>query len=149
MNRQSLIYLLICFLVACSPTPTVPPSTPITNSNPTAIIPVSPLPEATIPPTVIQPTPTNISLPEPAGAIWLQILSPLDEAVVSAPQVDVIGSAPAGSVVSVNEEILLVGDDQQFHTVVLLEEGPNLIEIIASDENGNETSALLVVTYEP
>ena len=149
MNRHSLIYTLIFLLTACGPTPTVAPPTPITNSKPTASIPASPLPEAVIPTAVIQPTPTNISLPEPAGAIWLQVLSPLDEAVVSAPQVDVIGSAPAGSVVSVNEEILLVGDDQQFHTVVLLEEGPNLIEIIASDENGNETSALLAVTYEP
>ena len=65
------------------------------------------------------------------------------------PQVDVSGSAPAGTVISVNDDVLIVGADQQFKTSVPLEEGPNLIEIIASDENGNEASALLTVTYEP
>jgi hypothetical protein len=42
-----------------------------------------------------------------------------------------------------------VGADGQFKTTLPLEEGPNLIEIIASDESGNEASALLTITYEP
>jgi len=88
-------------------------------------------------------------MPEPSGTIWLQVLSPQDEAVVNTSQVDVIGAAPPGSVVSVNDDIFLVGDDQQFKTTLSLDEGPNLIEILASDENGNETSLLLTVTYEP
>ena len=88
-------------------------------------------------------------MPEPSGTIWLQVLSPQDEAVVNTSQVDVIGAAPARSVVSVNDEILIIGDDQQFKTTLSLDEGPNLIEILASDENGNETSLLLTVTYEP
>ena len=88
-------------------------------------------------------------MPEPSGTIWLQVLSPQDEAVVNTSQVDVIGAAPAGSVVSVNDEILIIGDDQQFKTTLSLDEGPNLIEILASDENGNETSLLLTVTFEP
>jgi len=82
-------------------------------------------------------------------SLWLQVLSPQDEAVINLPQVDVIGSAPADTVVSVNDEILIVGDDQQFKATVSLDEGPNLIEILASDENGNEMSLLLTVTYEP
>ena len=86
---------------------------------------------------------------EPSGTLWLQVLSPQDEAVVNTSQVDVTGAAPAGSVVSVNDDIFLVGDDQQFKTTLSLDEGPNLIEILASDENGNETSLLLTVTYEP
>jgi hypothetical protein len=69
--------------------------------------------------------------------------------VVNTPQVDVTGSAPAGAVVSVNDDILLVGDNQQFKTTVSLDEGPNLIEIIASDDKGNETSLILTVIYEP
>jgi hypothetical protein len=63
--------------------------------------------------------------------------------------VDVTGSAPAGAVVSIDDEILIVGSDQQFKTTVMLDEGPNLIEVIASDESGNELSVLLTVTYEP
>ena len=98
-------------------------------------------------PTALIP-PTQASTSQTSG-LWLQISAPLDEAVVNTPQVDVTGSAPAGAVISVNEQILLVGPDQQFRTSVSLEEGLNLIEIVASDENGNEMSTLLTVTYEP
>jgi hypothetical protein len=98
---------------------------------------------------LIPPTPTVLSAPVTSGSLGLQVLSPQDEAVINTPQVDVIGLAPAGTVVSINDEILIVGDDQQFKTTVSLDEGPNLIEILASDENGNEMSLLLTVTYEP
>jgi hypothetical protein len=60
-----------------------------------------------------------------------------------------MGSAPAGAVITVNDDILIVGNDQQFKTTISLDEGPNLIEIIASDDNGNEMPILLTVTYEP
>jgi len=69
--------------------------------------------------------------------------------VLNAPQVDMTGSAPAGTVISVNDLILIVGIDGQFTMTVPLEEGSNLIEVVASDEQGNELSALLTVTYEP
>lgn len=84
-----------------------------------------------------------------SGSIWLQVSSPLDDAVLNAPQLDVIGSAPARAVVSVNDAIVLVGNDQQFKATIPLDEGPNLIEVIASNDNGDETSRLLTVTYEP
>ena len=136
--------LMLALLGACVPTPTAPPLTsatlvdiPATNTA----VPQTVLPTATIPPT--QP-----GAPETSG-LWLQIISPLDEAVVDTPEVDVLGSAPAGAVVSVNDEIRIVGSDSHFKVTVPLEDGPNLIEIIASDENGNELSTLLTVTYEP
>ncbi len=119
MCKHLIILTLFLLLVAsCSPTPTLAPASPI----PSAV--------------------------EPTGSLSLQVLSPQDEAVVNTPHVDVIGSAPAGAVVSVNEEILIVGSDGQFKTTVTLEEGPNLIEVIASDINGNESSLFLTVTYE-
>jgi len=155
MNKHLIILALILMLIACSPTPTAVPSAPTTNSNSSVTIaastaiPATPRPQEVIPTTDIQPTPTLITAPEPSGTLWLQVLSPQDEAVVNTPQVDVIGSAPAGAVISVNDEILIVGDDGQFKTTVSLDEGPNLIEIIASDDNGNETSFILTIIYEP
>ena len=130
----------LVLLAACSPTSTA--VSPSTNS------PIEPIPTTQV---VI---PTALILPTVAGGmetsgLWLQVLSPLDEAVVDAPQVDVTGSAPAGTVISVNDEILIVDVEAQFKTTVSLEEGPNLIEIIASDENGNELSLMLTITYEP
>ena len=148
MNKHLIIPALILLLTACSPTPTAVPSS-TTNSNSPTTIPATPMPQEVIPTTIIQPTSTAVTAPEPSGILWLQVLSPQDEAVVNTPQVDVTGSAPAGAVISINDEILIVGDDGQFKTTVSLDEGPNLIEIIASDNNGNETSLILAVTYEP
>jgi len=148
MNKHLIIPALILLLTACSPTPTAVPS-PTTNSNSPTTIPATPMSQEVIPTTIIQPTSTAVTAPEPSGILWLQVLSPQDEAVVNTPQVDVTGSAPAGAVISINDEILIVGDDGQFKTTVSLDEGPNLIEIIASDNNGNETSLILAVTYEP
>ena len=145
MNKHLITFALIPLLTGCIPTPTVAPSSPATNPNSPNTISVT---EVT-PTTDIQPISTLTGSPEPSGTLWLQILAPLDEAVVNTSEVDVIGSAPAGSVISVNDEILIVGADLHFTVPVTLEEGPNLIEIIASDENGNELSVLLTVTYEP
>jgi len=125
MRRFAILALIL--LAACSPTPTAAPSS---MDSQIEVIPT--LPPAT-----------------PTSELWLQILSPLDEAVVDTPQVDVFGSASAGAVLSINDDIFIVGPDSQFKTTVTLEEGPNLIEIIASDENGNEMSVMLTVIYEP
>lgn len=150
MNKHLIIFALILLLTACSPTPTAVPSSPTTNSNsPTTISATPPVPQEVIPTTVTQPTSTVVTAPDTSGALWLRVLSPPDEAVVNTPQVDIVGSAPAGAVLSVNDDILLVGDDQHFKTTISLDEGPNLIEIIASDDNGSETSIILAVTYEP
>jgi len=81
--------------------------------------------------------------------LFLTIRQPLDESVVDTPQIEVIGMAPPDTVVTVNDEILVVGLEQEFKVSITLEEGPNLIEIVASDINGNETSQLLTVYYEP
>jgi len=148
MNKHLIILALILMLIACSPTPTAVPSSPTANSNNPTTIPATPRPQEVIPTTDIQATPTVVSA-NTSGSLWLQVLSPQDEAVVNTPQMDVIGSAPAGAVISVNDEILIVGDDGQFKTTVSLDEGPNLIEIIASDDNGNETSLILTIIYEP
>jgi hypothetical protein len=145
MKYRLVFSALILTLAACSPTPTAVPSVAtILSSSPTPA-PVLSLPEEVTPTTKIPQT----TVPEPSGALWLQILSPQDEAVVNTPQVEVIGNAAAGAVVSIDDEILLVGSDQHFKTTVALDEGPNLIEIVASDDQGNETFLLLAVTYEP
>ena len=147
MNK--LLILLILIISACGPTPTVVPSSSATTRNSPSVISPTPIPQDVIPTLIIQPTQTVVSAPVTSGSLPLQVLSPQDEAVINLPQVDVIGSAPAGTVVSVNEEILVVGDDQQFKITVSLDEGPNLIEIVASDDSGNEMSLLLTITYEP
>jgi len=100
------------------------------------------------------PTPTSTSIPsalETPGAsqLGLKILSPENDAVVHVPQVEVKGTAPVGLVITINEDILLVDETGVFSATVPLEEGPNAIQIVASDAVGNEESLELIVTYEP
>lgn len=142
----------ILFLAACSPTPTTAPIAAPTN--PTGIVNQPQATATTVPPAVIQASPaasqpTQISEPVTAQPLYLQILSPQDGDTVNTSQVDVIGSAPAGTVISINDDILIVGADGQFKSTVSLDAGPNLIEIVGSDDNGNETPLELTVTYEP
>ena len=149
MCKHLIILTLFLLLVAsCSPTPTLAPASPIPSLNVQNTNSASPVSQSDTATVSSESTPTLTVAVEPTGSLSLQVLSPQDEAIVNTPHVDVSGSAPAGAVVSVNEEILIVGSDGQFKTTVTLEEGPNLIEVIASDINGNESSLFLTVTYE-
>jgi hypothetical protein len=149
MNKHLIILALILMLTACGPTPIAVLTSPTATANGPSAISATPAPQEVTPTRITQPPPTVISAPDTSGTLWLQVISPQDDAVVNTPQVDVIGMAPARAVISVNDEILIVGDAQQFKITVSLDGGPNLIEIIASDDNGNETSLILSVTYEP
>ena len=122
MHRTILLNLMfLTILVACS----VP-----TMQNPMA---------------TLSPTPWE----EVAGALWVRILSPSDNEIVNVPSVEVQGEAPVDTVLSINDEILIVSSDQVFSLPVALEEGVNVIEIVASDNDGNEVSFILTVTYQP
>jgi putative hemolysin len=81
--------------------------------------------------------------------VILEIVAPQDGAVVDSPQIDVTGNASPGAVVSVNDDILIAGPDGTFKWPVTLEEGPNLIEIVASNATGAEATLELTVIYEP
>jgi hypothetical protein len=75
--------------------------------------------------------------------------TPQDNSTVNTAQIEVTGVASPGAVVTVNEIILIAGADGKFSTTVSLDQGPNLIEVVASDDSGSETSVELTVTYEP
>ena len=81
--------------------------------------------------------------------LWLRILSPAEAAIVDIPQVEVTGEALAETILSINDEILLVPADGVFHQMISLEEGANLIEFVASNYNGDEVTLSLIVYYEP
>ncbi|MGB7538594.1 MAG: hypothetical protein WBM17_08655 [Anaerolineales bacterium] len=84
----------------------------------------------------------------PSGA-QVALFAPQDNAVVTEAWVDVIGSAPAETVVTLNDEITVAGADGMFYARVPLEEGLNEIQCIASDLEGNEVAFSFLVVYEP
>ena len=81
------------------------------------------------------------------SAIPLTITEPLDETTVYTADLLVKGQTEPDAVVSVNEAVVDVDAEGKFSTMVTLEEGPNPIEVLASDFEGNEGSVTLTVIY--
>ena len=79
----------------------------------------------------------------------LTVTGPTDESIINADKVEVIGITTPGAVVSINGELVDVNEEGNFTMMVVLEEGPNIIEVIASDLEGNEESRTLVIIYVP
>ena len=73
----------------------------------------------------------------------------MDNTVIHAPEVPVSGLTMPNCTVTVNGVLVDVDADGAFTTTVILEEGPNLLEIIASDLSGEQRSAVLSVIYIP
>jgi len=82
------------------------------------------------------------------SAIPLTITEPLDETTVYAADLVVKGQTEVDAVVSVEGVTVEVDEDGKFSTVVTLEEGPNLIEVEASNFEGDEGSVVLTVIYD-
>jgi len=144
--HRFLLPAVLLLLAGCGgPTPTAVPSVAAENTA----VPASPASPAAPQPTAVLPSAAAPLPIETAGALALQVFSPQDEAVVNTAEVQVTGVTSPGAVLSINDVILIAGADGSFTAAVPLEEGPNLIEIVASDAAGDETSLLLSVTYEP
>ena len=142
---------------APSPTPTQPPA-----PTPTLVPGPAPTPTPTAPPGVT-PTPiitpeataTPGSTPTPAIAgeiptgLFLKITNLPKESVVRTGTVSISGLTTPDALVSVNGVLVDVDGDGAFMATVSLLQEPNLIEIIASDFQGNKVSAVLTIIYIP
>jgi ABC-type glycerol-3-phosphate transport system substrate-binding protein len=99
-------------------------------------------------------TSTSTSTPTPA-ALFLKVTAPADESAVSSGNITVSGVTIPGAVVSIsvgnNTQIANVDQKGNFEAVVPLEEGPNQIDVVASDQQqGNEqSSTVTVMMYAP
>jgi len=81
------------------------------------------------------------------GQRFLTIREPADQSIVRASPVTIQGQAPPNAVVSINEGLVEVDANGIFSLRVALEEGANLFDIIATDEEGNEATVELIVFY--
>ena len=106
----------------------------------------SPTPTAT--PTLAA-TPSPSLTPSVAEGPTLKVLSVVDESVVRIGKVPVLGVTSVDAVVSINGELVTLDDRGNFSVIITLEEGPNLIEVIASDLDGNVKSAVFTIIFLP
>jgi hypothetical protein len=75
----------------------------------------------------------------------LDIVEPADNSVVEARELEIKGHTIPEATVSINGDLTFADSDGLFEITIILEEGPNIIEIIASDDEGNEARTSLAV----
>lgn len=136
----SMLLLTIIVTAGCAEEGAQP--TPVFTSTPESTPTATP---ATTPPTTPETTPV------PSPALFLEITHPADGAQVSTSSISVTGKTIPHAVVSVsvddNLEMADVDQNGYFSVTVTLEEGPNFIEVVASDQEGNEKSTTITVIY--
>ncbi len=69
--------------------------------------------------------------------------------MVDSSDLEIRGSASTRTVITINDDILYVESGEKFSDNVELNEGANIIEIVASDDIGNEVQLFLTVYFEP
>ena len=129
-----------------APAPTAEPTPTATAARPTAT--PTPVPTATPTPTPA-PTATPTATPAP-GEFVLHIVEPVEaETLTANPTLLVSGRTRVDAVVTVNDTFVDPDIDGRFSAEIPLDEGPNIIEVVASIATGEELSIVLVVIYEP
>ena len=82
------------------------------------------------------------------GNLWLRLFTPKDGDIVTQEAIDVSGQAPVETVISLNDFIFLVTEEGSFSIPVILDEGPNIIELVASNLDGDEIALVLTIVYD-
>lgn len=92
----------------------------------------------------------TVRFEEPPGQpFFLVVTEPSDQSIVSTSRLSVVGKTSPGAVVTVNDVGVSVGEAGDFSTVITLEQGPNIIEVVASGLQGRVLSAVIAVIYRP
>ena len=91
------------------------------------------------------PTAVPASQASQESSLLLEIASPNNESVITSASIQVAGKTTPDAVVSINGKPVEVNGDGSFSMAVALEEGPNTIEVVASDFQNHKVSRLLTV----
>lgn len=82
------------------------------------------------------------------GPLSVIITKPSDNDVVSTSPVRIEGEANPGTVISLNDALVAVDASHKFSVQIPLQSGLNTIEIVASDEQGNQEYGFLTLSLE-
>ncbi len=146
MRKLIAFCMALLALAACSPLLTETPQR--TTTLPTPAAPSATSMQGAAPATQVPQAAASVQPAAGGVPVALQVLSPQDGAVVNTPQIQVSGTASPGAVVTVNDTIILVGADGGFSAAVALDAGPNLVDVIASNDSGDSKTVDLTVTYQ-
>ena len=111
----------------------------------------TPVPEPTA---TVEPTPAGSPTAIPVNntqtyILSLQIEGISDESVVRGDTIVLSGQTTADAIVSINGVIVPVDELGRFEVPLLLDPGPNQIDVVASDLDGDSVSASFLVVSLP
>ena len=89
------------------------------------------------------------SLALPPLPFLLLVTEPEDQSIVSEAVVRLSGRTGPGAITSVNGVSVSVDELGLFSTTVTLDPGPNIIDVVAIDLDGNVLSTVLALIYRP
>lgn len=90
----------------------------------------------------------TFQVPSPQ-AFFLLITEPEDQSIVSSRTIPLSGRTAPEAVVSVNGVGIAVDELGLFSTMVTLEEGPNIIDVVSASPSGQVLSAVIAVIFRP
>ena len=104
-------------------------------------------PNPTEPPATETPSPTPVAT---EGELFLQLVNPPEtEVFTDSGTLTVVGRTRVDAVVTINDTIVEPDIDGEFSLDVRLEEGPNIIEVVASVASGEQLDLVIVAIYLP
>ncbi len=136
-----------------TPTPGSPPPTVLIAPNPqSSEVPdvpifVPPTPEVVVP--AVPPTLALPNTPTPSMNFKITLDAPHDGETTNTSPLLVTGSAMPNAVISVNDVVGVANGEGRFDLMVPLQVGPNVLEVIASQPDGQETFVIVTVMYQP
>lgn len=156
--------LFLALLSACAAEPAAPGAQP--TSKPAVFATTAPDAKATAAPTLranlataTAPIPNLKPAQLPAATAFSPIqltlggqaiqINAQEMMTVSAADFVLTGQALPGTVVSIDNDFILIDGSQRFSFTIKLEEGPNLVEIVASNAREEQASLELVIVYDP
>jgi len=89
------------------------------------------------------------SLVLPPQPFFLLVTQPEDQSITLASQIPLGGRTIPGAVVSVNGVSVQVDPVGIYSTMLSLNEGPNIIDVLATDSDGEVLSTIIAVIYRP
>jgi Glucodextranase, domain B len=84
-----------------------------------------------------------------APTLFVTVVNPIDQDIelpLETAQIQIQGVTLPGAVVSIDGNLVDTDDQGNFAAIAALDEGANEIEIVASDDQGNQTNTTIFVT---
>ena len=135
-----------------TPAPSLAPRAAITLIPQPTSIPDVPIFVPPTPVIIVPDVPPTLALPNtptPAAPFKITLDAPRDGDTANISPLPVKGVTVPNAVVSVNDVVGLADGEGRFYVTVPLQAGPNVLEVIASQPNGQQSYVIVTVMYQP